>query len=275
MKKINTILILAILSLSLGVDAQWSSYTVGHGQQQDAETQEKEYILDMSSGTLHLNDIHELHVVAYSGNKVRISSLVEKSESSDRAKGLKRLNADGLDDNTGFGISAVIEAGEGRITQLNNSCSCHDIKVEVPTGIKVVVDNSSMNGEYIKMEGISNEIEISTNYQDLHLKDITGPISAKTVYGEVEASFSKVNQEGAISIYSVYGYVDVSLPPSSKGNFKLSTPYGEIYSNVDIQIETDKSSKSHSGNKISGVLNGGGVDISLKAAYGDVFLRAL
>lgn len=235
----------------------------------------KEFNLNINTGTLFLKDIHDLTVIAYDGNEVKFSAEVEVGNVPDRAKGLKLLSPSGLDDNTGFGVSVSKENGGATATQLSNDCQCNNITVQVPKGIKISIDNSSMNGNKVKVEGVSNEIEISTNYQDLYFKDITGPVSAKTVYGGIEATFSKVSQAGAISIYSVYGYVDVSIPSKSKGSFKLSAPYGEIYSNADIEIHKEGSMKTLTGNKVAGDVNGGGVDFSLKAAYGDVYLRQL
>ena len=59
-----------------------------------------------------------------------------------------------------------------------------------------------------------------------------------------------------------------------KANFRVSTGWGEIYSNLDIEIERDEGNmKRYGTNKVVGKLNGGGVSFEVKSSHGSIYLR--
>lgn len=86
----------------------------------------------------------------------------------------------------------------------------------------------------------------------------------------MEATFEQ-NVKGPLSIVSVYGYADVTLPASIKANIKLTTSYGELYASPDFKIEVDRSLDDE--NRVSGKINGGGMNIDIGSSYGKVYLR--
>ena len=95
-------------------------------------------------------------------------------------------------------------------------------------------------------------------------------MAVKSVYGSVEAFFQDVSQTGSISIHSVYDLIDVSLPSSTNAEIDLRTPWGQIYSNMDIKVDD---SGQLTQKAVSGTLNSGGVEISLKSGYDNIYLR--
>jgi len=134
-------------------------------------------------------------------------------------------------------------------------------------------EHRSNSGGDITITDVSKEIIISTTYGDIGIYDVTGPMAVKTVYGYIEAKFSEVSQSGSISLESVYDFVDVSLPTSSKADITMRTPYGEIYSNIDIDVEENDGLRKVSNTFIEGSINGGGVDLNLRASYENIYLR--
>jgi hypothetical protein len=95
----------------------------------------------------------------------------------------------------------------------------------------------------------------------------------KSIYGGVDAKFGAVIKD-PVSIVSVYGHVDVTMPETTKANLKLSTSYGEILVAPEFKIDIEKrgSMVSYS-DKVSGKINGGGINIDLAANYGKIYLR--
>ena len=238
----------------------------------DSET--KQYKINFSSGTLEIHGVGELEILSTKGSEVIIESEVEDHDHNDRSKGLKSLNSAGIDDNTGMGISANQNGSMLTVTQISSDCNCDGVKIYVPKSVKISISNKSSQGDNIVIDDIDNEIIISTLYQNVKLNNITGPMSVKTVYGEVEANFTKVSQTGSISINAVYGLVDVSLPSSTKANLELSASYGEILSDMNVEVEKSGDLRSLSSTKVKGTLNGGGVLISLKSSYENLYLRS-
>ena len=241
-----------------------------------AQSSKKEHKTAMSSGTVSIVDIDEIVIEGHSGSDVIVSSMVEESEENDRSRGLKVLNSMGLDDNTGFGISVYREGDVLFVRKVSNSCSCGEVTIQVPKSVKVSVEHGNYNAEALIVKNVSSELEITTNYHEVRLENVTGPMAVKTVYGSIDAIFSQLSQEGSVSLYSVYELVDVTIPKSSKMNVSLSAPNGNVYSNVDVAVTSDKK-ESHgssiTGSTIKGTTNGGGVEFNVKSAYEDVYLR--
>ena len=73
---------------------------------------------------------------------------------------------------------------------------------------------------------------------------------------------------------SIHGHVDVALPVTIKANIKLKTQFGEILVDPDfkIEIERDGSMVRYS-DKVSGKINGGGLEINLSSNHNNVYLR--
>ena len=98
-------------------------------------------------------------------------------------------------------------------------------------------------------------------------------MTINTVHGGIEANFGS-NMKNPISIISVHGHVDVSLPVATKANLKLGTSYGEIFVDPEFKIDIEKSGNmvKYSDN-VSGKINGGGLDITLSSTHNSVYLR--
>ncbi|MDF1698299.1 MAG: hypothetical protein P1U56_20790 [Saprospiraceae bacterium] len=237
------------------------------------QTAKKEHKTTMSTGTLSIIDLDDVLVEGYNGSEVVVSSMVAESEENERAKGLKLMNAMGLDDNTGFGIAVYQEGTELFVRQISKSCSCSDVTIQVPKGMKINVSHSNYNAENLRIKNVSSELEITTNHHDVRLEDVTGPMAVKTVYGSIDAIFTSLSQTGSVSLYSVYELVDVTIPSQSKMNVTLSAPYGSVYSNINVDVSDHGNGSWNSGTTIKGSFNGGGVEFSVKSAYEDVYLR--
>lgn len=235
-------------------------------------SQKKEHKLNKTSGHLVIIGIDELSVEGYSGSEIIITTDDFDREEDARAKGLKLVNSLGLDDNTGMGLSITEKNGETIITQISSSCDS-EFEFKIPAGISVEYEHKTNSGGDIIIENIGEEIIISTTYGDVELNKITGPMAVKSVYGSIEAVFTTVSQEGSISLESVYDLVDVTLPESTKADVTLRTPYGEIYSNVDIKVSSNNGMRRVSTKSIAGTINGGGVDMRLRASYDNIYLR--
>lgn len=94
--------------------------------------------------------------------------------------------------------------------------------------------------------------------------------SLKTISGKIEL----IGAQGQMSLNSISGFIDYSIPAATKVRINLSTISGDVYSNVKF----DKSSKdemSWVGTKRDLSLNGGNTPVELKTISGDIYLRKL
>lgn len=227
----------------------------------------QEYKVARSTGKLELN-IGRVEVEGYAGNEIIFSGRDGSREKDDRASGLKAINGSGLDDNTGLGIHVEEKDGVIKVSQLKKM-HAPNIKIMVPKGMAVSYRFESQYAGDVSIRNMEGEIEISANYNSVELANITGPVTAKSIYGHIEATF-QANVKGPVSIISVYGYVDVALPVATKANIRMKTSYGELFAAPDFKIETQNTEDE---NKVEGKLNGGGLTIDLTCNYGKIYLR--
>lgn len=241
-----------------------------------AALQAQDYKAQHASGKLILEGVDNAHITAYDGNEIVISADVDRdSDEMERAKGLKVVNSLGLDDNTELGLSAVKDGEDFRVIGIGSgSCSCDgEYEFLIPRSMGIDYSHSTYDSDDLIIEGVSEEIIVSTNYSDIELINVTGPMSIKTVYGDIEAKFEQLNQNGSVSLNSVYGLVDIGLPASTKADVSLRTPYGQILTDMDIEVEKTDGMRELSSKRIAGTLNGGGVDLILKSGYENIYLR--
>lgn len=233
--------------------------------------QAQEFKVAKSTGRLEVH-LSRVTVEGYGGNEIVFSAKGNRTERDERAAGLRAINSLGLEDNTGLGIHVAEKDGVVEVYQLKKIES-PDVKILVPKGVVVSCDHESQYSGTIVARNLENELEISVNYNSIELENITGPLTAKTVYGHIETTFGP-NVKGPLSLVSVYGYIDITLPVAIKANLKMNTSYGELFVAPEFKIEIEKEGDLvRYGDKVQGKVNGGGMNISLRSDYGKVYLR--
>lgn len=231
----------------------------------------QEYKIAKTSGRLELN-IGRVTVEGHNGNEIIFSAGNQKAEKDTRAEGLRLINSLGLEDNTGLGIHVEDKGSVITVHQLKQA-HAPNITVRVPKGIIVSFNHDSQYGGKATFTNLSNEIEVSAVYNSIELDQVTGPVTIKTTYGGVTADFVAPIKD-PVSIVSIYGFVDVTLPQATAADLKLSTSYGDIFvaPEFDIAVSTTDGMKVYS-DKVTGTINGGGVDVNLDCNYGKIYLR--
>ncbi|HEY5916264.1 MAG TPA: DUF4097 family beta strand repeat-containing protein, partial [Chryseolinea sp.] len=235
-------------------------------------TQAQEYKVAKSTGRLEIKEVNNVVIEGTTGNEIVFSSRNGKKDDDDRAKGLRSISNSGLEDNTGLGISVVDKGNVIEVQQLKKMDG-PDITIKVPKGVVVSVVHTSPYGSEIEFKNVESEIEVSTVHSGVALNNVTGPMTIKTVHGDIETALG-ANIKSPVSIVSVHGHVDVALPVTMKANVKLSTVYGEIFVDPDFKIELEKKGDMIVYNdKLTAKINGGGVEITLSSTHNNVYLR--
>ena len=251
MKKVFAIFLTTVLSLQLSA---------------------QDFKLAKSTGKLDIKDVNNVTIEGTSGNEIIFSSRSGKRENDERAKGLKAVSASGLEDNTGFGLSVVDKGDVIEVRQLKKMDG-PDVLIQVPKGVNISISHSSPHGSDITFRNVEGEIEASTVHNGIFLDNPMGPLTINTVHGEIEAKLS-ANFKSPISLVSVHGAVDLAIPVTTKANLKMSTVYGEIFIDPDFKIVMDtKGDMIRYSDKLSGKINGGGLDISLTTTHSNIYLR--
>lgn len=195
---------------------------------------QKEFKLAKSTGKLTINNISNLTVEGYDGKEI-IFNATGKSEKIDdpRAAGLSALSNSGFD-NTGIGISITERENAVIVAPIKNGVA---LKVKLPQGMALSIKTSGLANQdsVIMLSNIKSELDASTQYESFKLVNVTGPISLKTLYGNIEGKLTNTFK-GPISLVSVYGFVDVSVPENAKADLSISTQYETLYASKDLKL---------------------------------------
>ena len=234
---------------------------------------QNEYTINAKTGTLVIHEIKSVTLMGTDKGKLTIHMEGEKAKLPEKAKGLKILNPEGLEDNTGLGLSVVKEGDKYTVQKVSKKAGNRYV-FHIPEGYMVHFESSSWNAGKLIIKDVKAELDVSANYNKVELSGVTGPMAIHSVYGSINADFSSVSQDGPISLYSVYQDVDVSIPSSAKVSFGLNVSYGDVYSDLDVTYPTPKDGmRNLSSKKLEAILNGGGVNFTIKSGYNNIYLR--
>jgi len=225
------------------------------------------------------NLLGEVTFDGYDGNEIIVEVSNFKAPPK-RADGLKAIYGGG-EENTGIGLTFLELDGSIQISGASKQSEDAKYTFKIPNSMTLKVNYASpfAESDQIVFKNFKNEISIKTLNADIEFIDVTGPITSSTIDGDTKVVFSKVSQESPISISSIDGEIDVTIPANTPSNLRFSNFDGEVYTDFDIDfIDKDKKgdhSLSYIGghNSSSGTINGGGVEISLKTIDGIIYLR--
>lgn len=213
--------------------------------------------------------------IAGSTLKISVEDL-EDIEIPDKAKGLQPVAVNGSD-NTKIGLN--VENKGNLITVKGTTKRTMEGKYlfQVPKGVSISIDyKSPFTYGNIDIEGLSSEVEINTMNDDINLKNVTGPLVLHSINGSINVNFSTINQQSPISITSINGDIDLTMPASTPANLNMSTMHGEIYTNFDIAFDKEEKEGLKfvgGGNKMEGTINAGGVELTLRCINDNIYLR--
>lgn len=248
--------------------------------------QDRQFKLSRKTGTLNIN-IPGVYIEGYDGSEIVFGAPALKAEDKDeRAAGLRLVSGSGLTDNTGLNLS-VRENGNAVDVDYVGRRDKDSLTLKVPNTMTIKVTTTSVMdaGKRVDIRNFKGELEINTMYNTIALNNITGPVNAKTIYGELTATFASPIKS-PVSLVALYKFVDVSIPADLRANVNISSQNGNIYAADGLDIkrtplkEKNEDSEDLTGLKewsrsseIKGTLNGGGIDLILKTSYGKIYLR--
>jgi len=232
----------------------------------------QEYKVSKSTGRLEIREVNHVTIEGTTGNEIVFSSEDRDHDRDERAAGLRSVSSMGIEDNTGLSLSVIDKSGVVEVRQLKKMDG-PNITIKVPKGVVVSYVHSSPYGDEFEVKNFDGELEISTVHSGVELSNATGPMNIKTIHGDINASLAAA-LKNPVSLTSVHGHVDAALPVATKASLKLGTTYGEIFVDPDFKLDVERSGDMVKySDKVSGKINGGGIDITLSSTHNSVYLR--
>ena len=256
MKKRKFLFVL-LAALSIG--------TLAHAQEfkiQAANTKDARLTLDGFTESLPIE--------GYNGTEIIITASGLSGYGDDRAKGLKPVYAAGVD-NTGVGVAMEKNGNHISLRCLLPFTKSGDYKLKVPENMALEITRDCARGGETTISNIKNEIEFK-GCHDISLKNVSGPLVISTISGSVNVTFTELSKDKSISIASVSGEVDVTLPAKTGFNLEMGVVSGNMYSDFDFPASNNDMRRVGGGN-IRAQINGGGVDVKLHSVSGNIYLR--
>ncbi len=213
----------------------------------------------------------DVTVEGYDGDEVLIRGTGHFEAPPALANGLRPVYSGGAD-NTRLGL-AVTTTGDNTIRIAKAGRSEGHYTVRLPRQTDVSFAQGGWGGaDDLTMRDLAGRIEVSLQSGDLRLLNVSGPIVANSISGDIKVQFSATpTQPSAIS--AVSGDVDVTLPASSKVSLSMRSISGEIYTDFDLSLNGGNGLRHVGGQTVDGRANGGGSNMSLKTISGDIFVR--
>lgn len=210
---------------------------------------QKEYKLAKSSGKLVIKNIANLSVEGYEGKEIIITSRGKKEAVDPRAEGLTVLGNSGFD-NTGVGLTVSQNDQIAELVAVDRSGSLK-VSIKLPYGVDLSIKTTGPNSEDdpIVLSNLKSEIDASTQYENIKLLNVTGPVSIKTLHGNIESTLSP-SFKGPISLVSVYGFVDVKVPENAKADMSINTTYETLYAAKDLKFEITETTQNKEPNAL-------------------------
>jgi lia operon protein LiaG len=212
----------------------------------------------------------ELPVEGYSGNEIIITGSSERFEAPERAKGLKPVYPGGSD-NTGIGVYMEKDGNKIVLRCLLPITQSADYKIRVPESMALKITRGCAHSGETRVSNMKNEVEFNGCHA-IELKNVTGPLVVSTISGTVSVVFSDISKDKPISLASVSGEVDVTIPSKLGVDLEMSTISGNMYTDFELPSDS-KEMRRVGGGAIHAKLNGGGTDLSLHSVSGNIYLR--
>ena len=175
----------------------------------------------------------DITVTGYDGEHVVVSTAnringLDEEKVPERAQGLRRIGG----------------AGGMNITERNNVITIEshaltghtrDLTVRVPRDTSLQL--ATTTGE-MRITAVDGEVEVHTMAGDVHLTDVSGPTVVHAQDGDVVGTFTSVTGDMPISVSTLNGEIDLTLPSSADATLVINTSQGDIYSDFDVSLET-------------------------------------
>lgn len=116
-------------------------------------------------------------------------------------------------------------------------------------------------------------VEVRNKYGEVKVIDVAGLERVKVTYGDVDVVYRETEPSNDLELYCNYAAVDLTLPTNYGADLTLITEYGDLLSDMDISIDTSRSSRADFYEKVVGTVSGGGKQVKCETPYGTVYLR--
>lgn len=208
---------------------------------------QKPYEIKNFSGNISISGaVGGLIIEGHNSKDVIIMAEPTNEKTPEKAKGLKLITPGGID-NTGLGVTVEKHLSDDEVETIsinfpNQNKLYKNFKIKVPAA-----SNLKINGDdalppqkaTLSVSSVSGELEINCTWCDINVTDFSGNIVSNTYYGETYIVFSKFETSKASYITGGNKDVDITLPNNAKTNIKMTSTFGNTYTDFNLEKTDD------------------------------------
>ena len=116
-------------------------------------------------------------------------------------------------------------------------------------------------------------VDVESTYGNLVFESFQNKVKARNTYGGIEAVYAAGETSKEADLSSTYSYVDVTLPGSEGRDVEMTTEYGSLYTDMNIDLDAARSEERSFYQHVAGTINRGGASIKMESTYSSVYLR--
>ncbi|MCP4726860.1 MAG: DUF4097 domain-containing protein [bacterium] len=225
----------------------------------------------------------DISVRGHKGNNVKIkiyNNLKGSDDDQEQSRGLKRFRR--YNDSVEYeirGSEIIIDCNSrpryvresyGNVVN-NHYDRSKSINAEILVPENIVLDIDQKNHGNAHVEDFTGELNVDTEYDNVMLSGIAGSISAVSKYADVEVELSDMSEDWNYYFEASYDDVDITIPADKKFNVEIRTN-NQFYTDFDLD-QDGRRSRGWKKQRVAYSINGGGVEVGVKATYGNVYLR--
>jgi hypothetical protein len=139
-----------------------------------------------------------------------------------------------------------------------------DFVLTVPRSARI--DSIELINGNIDLKDLTGEVAASSINGKVTANNLTGDCKLSTINGKTIASFDRVDSGRNLSLGSVNGQVQVTLPSDLNAQIKASVVHGSISNNFGLNVRKGE----YVGRDLQGVLGNGGARINLSNVNGSI-----
>ena len=249
--------------LSLGIVAGLTIGFSGHASADDDVREEFHQTYKLTAnGSVRLENVNgDVMIKAWDRNEVQVDAV--KTASSERGLRETRIVVDAEADEIRIETEHPGEHGSwwDRLTIHPGSV---DYTLTVPRNARLR-EIELVNGR-LTVEGVAGSIRASTVNGRLDARGLAADADLSTVNGSMVLSFALLGQSQHVSLESVNGEIEVTLPPNADTDVSASTVSGRITTDFSLPIDRGR----WVGESLDGSIGGGNARLRVSNVNGRI-----
>jgi DUF4097 and DUF4098 domain-containing protein YvlB len=242
----------------------WAALQTGDAFAKDKVREEFHQTYSLNAdGRISLDEVNgRVHIVAWDRNEVKVDAVKhgDKQEQVDAVK----IEIDSKPDQ--IHIRTKYPSSKTGLWGKNNSTTV-DYEIMVPAQAHLD-EVETVNGS-MEIEGVRGKVHASTVNGHLEVKGLASDAELNSVNGAVKASFDKLDGVKSISLKTVNGRAEVTLPDNANANVTGKTLNGGISADSGLNVKH----KWPVGTELDGKLGSGGTQVYAETVNGGIEVR--